>query len=303
MDCNGLIMGAMTETSDQDSLIRVLDWYRAMGVDGATAAEPVNWLERGSDAGNLIVRAPAPVQAPVGSSIADRAPVASPPIRALPVAPNPSPALASHRPLPPVGPSAAGMAAREAARHAKSLSELRIALERFEGCSLKSTAKNLCFFRGSETARLMLIGEAPGREEDLEGKPFVGRAGQLLDKMLGAIGLTETDVHITNIVYWRPPGNRTPTPQEAEACRPFLERHVELVAPDIVAVLGGVAAKAILNESEGIMKLRGRWHEMAIGTHKTRVIATLHPAYLLRTPASKRQAWRDFLTIRSAFPV
>jgi DNA polymerase len=148
----------------------------------------------------------------------------------------------------------------------------------------------------------MLIGEAPGREEDLEGKPFVGRAGQLLDKMLAAIGLGESDVHITNIVYWRPPGNRTPMPQEAEACRPFLERQIELVAPEIVLVLGGAAAKVILNETEGIMRLRGRWRNIEIGPNKVnvRVMATLHPAYLLRTPASKRQAWRDFLTIKSA---
>jgi DNA polymerase len=203
------------------------------------------------------------------------------------------------------GPSSAAGAAREAARQAKTLTELGAALARFEGCPLKSTAKNLCFYRGAEKARLMLIGEAPGREEDLEGKPFVGRAGQLLDKMLAAIGLGESDVHITNIVYWRPPGNRTPMPQEAEACRPFLERQIELVAPEIVLVLGGAAAKVILNETEGIMRLRGRWRNIEIGPNKVnfRVMATLHPAYLLRTPASKRQAWRDFLTIQSALSV
>ena len=124
----------------------------------------------------------------------------------------------------------------------------------FDGCGLKATAKNLCFYRGAERARLMLIGEAPGRDEDLEGKPFVGRAGKLLDKMLAAIGLSEADVHITNIVYWRPPGNRTPTPQEAQACRPFLERQVELVAPEVVLALGGAAAKQLFDVADGIMR-------------------------------------------------
>ena len=173
-------------------------------------------------------------------------------------------------------------------------------LARFDGCSLKATAKNLCFYRGAAKSRLMLVGEAPGRDEDIEGKPFVGRAGQLLDKMLGAIQLTEQDVHITNIVYWRPPGNRTPTPQEAQVCRPFLERQVELVAPEVIVLLGGAAAKHILDVPEGIMKVRGKWRDLKIGAHQVRCIATLHPAYLLRTPAAKRLAWRDLLTIRAA---
>src|SRR5262249_9753130 len=146
-------------------------------------------------------------------------------------------------------PDAAVMAARSSARTAATLPELAATLERFEGCGLKATAKNLCFYRGPPRARLMLIGEAPGREEDLAGKPFVGRAGQLLDKMLAAIGLSDADVHITNIVYWRPPGNRTPTPLEAEACRPFLERQVELVAPELLVLLGGAAAKHVLGVS------------------------------------------------------
>jgi DNA polymerase len=146
----------------------------------------------------------------------------------------------------------------------------------------------------------MLIGEAPGRDEDLEGRPFVGKAGQLLDKMLAAIGLNEGDVHITNIVYWRPPGNRTPTPQEAQVCRPFLERQVELVAPDYLVLLGGAAAKHLLEVAEGIMRIRGKWREAEIGNARVRAMATLHPAYLLRTPAAKRLVWRDLLAIRSA---
>jgi uracil-DNA glycosylase len=146
----------------------------------------------------------------------------------------------------------------------------------------------------------MLIGEAPGRDEDLQGKPFVGRAGQLLDKMLAAIGLTEADVHITNIVYWRPPGNRVPTPQEAQVCRPFIERQVELVAPDFVLLLGGAAAKGILDVADGIMRVRGKWREVTLGERTVRTIATLHPAYLLRTPGAKRLAWRDLLAVRAA---
>lgn len=146
----------------------------------------------------------------------------------------------------------------------------------------------------------MIIGEAPGRDEDLEGKPFVGRAGQLLDKMLAAIGLTANDVHVTNVVYWRPPGNRTPTPQEAQVCRPFLERQVELVRPDVVLLLGGAAAKHILDVSDGIMRLRGSWKDVTIGLHRARALPSLHPAYLLRTPAYKRQAWLDMLSVKAA---
>jgi DNA polymerase len=191
------------------------------------------------------------------------------------------------------------MAARTAAREAATLDQLGATLAAFDGCGLKATAKNLCFYRGVPKARLMLIGEAPGRDEDLEGKPFVGPAGQLLDKMLGAIGITEQDVHITNIVYWRPPGNRTPTPQEAQVCRPFLERQVELVSPDLVVLLGGAAAKHVLDVAEGIMRTRGRLREVEIGSYKVRAMATLHPAYLLRTPAAKRLAWRDLLAIKA----
>ena len=170
----------------------------------------------------------------------------------------------------------------------------------FEGCGLKATAKNLCFYRGAERSALMIVGEAPGREEDLEGKPFVGRAGQLLDKMLAAIGLSEADVHITNIVYWRPPGNRTPTPQEALACRPFLERQLALVGPKVVLALGGAAAKHLFDVADGIMRIRGKWRPIEMGGHKAQAMATLHPAYLLRTPAAKGMAWRDLLAVKAA---
>ena len=179
-------------------------------------------------------------------------------------------------------PDEAVMAARTAARSARSLEELEANLRGFEGCGLKASAKSTCFYRGSPTARLLIIGEAPGRDEDLEGKPFVGKAGQMLDLMLKAIGLTDADVHITNVVYWRPPGNRTPTPQEVLACRPFLDRQIELVAPEFVLLAGGAAAKAVLGIEDGIMKIRGRWRDMAIGRRRVKAMATLHPAYLLR---------------------
>ena len=192
------------------------------------------------------------------------------------------------------------MEARERARAAPSLAALGAELARFEGCGLKATATRLCFYRGAEKSRVMIIGEAPGRDEDLEGRPFVGRAGKLLDRMLAAIGLAESDVHITNIVYWRPPGNRTPTPQEAQVCRPFLERQVELVAPELVLLLGGAAAKHLLDVTDGIMRLRGRWRRLALGSHQALAIATLHPAYLLRSPADKRKAWRDLLALKAA---
>jgi DNA polymerase len=209
-------------------------------------------------------------------------------------------APAAPRQFPTAAPDAALMAARTAARDADSLEELRTTLAGFDGCALKATAKNLCFYRGAARSRLMLIGEAPGRDEDLQGKPFVGRAGQLLDKMLVAIGLTEADAHITNIVYWRPPGNRVPTPQEAQVCRPFLERQAELVAPDLVLLLGGAAAKHIFDTTDGIMRVRGKWRDLTLGERKVRAIATLHPAYLLRTPAAKRLAWRDLLAVKAA---
>jgi DNA polymerase len=192
------------------------------------------------------------------------------------------------------------MAARTTAGSASSLDDLRERLGTFDGCGLKATAKNLCFYRGAPSADLMIIGEAPGRDEDIEGRPFVGRAGQLLDKMLAAIDLTEADVHVTNIVYWRPPGNRTPTPQEALVCRPFLDRQIELVAPRFILTLGGPATKEILGLGEGIMRLRGKWRDFPASSAPIRVMPTLHPAYLLRTPAAKRMVWRDLIALKTA---
>jgi len=283
----------MSDNAKSAAAAALLAWYRDMGVDDLVGEAPVDWLSRGETAPGHAFRLPgaappaAPVRAaprPVAAQTAVPRPASSPAARQFPTAP----------------PDAALTTARTAAGRVNTLDELQATLAAFDGCGLKATAKNLCFFRGAAQARLMLIGEAPGRDEDLQGKPFVGPAGQLLDKMLAAIGLAERDVHITNIVYWRPPGNRTPTPQEAQVCRPFLERQVELVAPDLVLLLGGAAANHIFNVTEGIMRVRGKWREAAFGARTVRAIATLHPAYLLRTPAAKRLAWRDLLAVKSA---
>jgi uracil-DNA glycosylase len=292
-------------------LAALLAWYGDMGVTDLVGETPVDWLSRGdagvrpfgSDTPPSVIPEAGPrarLSSPNESTPASRGPGSE---RGSPSARRPPSGTTGGavRPLPAsASPEEAVMAARTAAGKAGTLDELQALLAGFDGCGLKATAKNLCFYRGAPKARLMLIGEAPGRDEDLAGKPFVGRAGQLLDKMLAAIGLSEADVHITNIVYWRPPGNRTPTPQEAQVCRPFLERQVELVAPDLVLLLGGAAAKEVLGVADGIMRTRGKWRDLVLGGRKVRALATLHPAYLLRTPSAKRLAWRDLLAVKAA---
>jgi DNA polymerase len=255
--------GRMT-AMERKAVQALLDWYQAMGVNEA-----------------------------IGEAPADRfAPAA---------APRPRPAAANEEPPPPIRVSApapkAGPGADEAVK-AATLAELEALVARYEGCALKRTAKSLCFARGRDGARVMFIGEAPGRDEDLQGKPFVGRAGKLLDRMLGAIGLGEDDFYITNTVYWRPPGNRTPTPEEVEACAPFLARQIELNAPDVLVLLGNAAAQSLLGLNEGIMRLRGKWLIYASGEREIAALATLHPAYLLRNPEAKRLAWRDMLALK-----
>lgn len=189
---------------------------------------------------------------------------------------------------------------RGLAGEARSLEELRDALAAFDGCGLKATAMKLCFADGNPQARIMLVGEAPGADEDRVGRPFVGVAGQLLDRMLASIGLDRTQIYIVNTVYWRPPGNRTPTPAETAACLPFVERQIELVSPAVLVLAGGAAAKTMLARSEGITRLRGRWfqYESAGMVRPIPALPIYHPAYLLRQPAQKREAWRDLLTLR-----
>jgi DNA polymerase len=203
-------------------------------------------------------------------------------------------------PAAPPAPEAAIMAAREAARSAPDLETLRNILDRFEGCALRATASRLVFGDGNPAARVMLIGEAPGREEDLEGRPFVGRSGKLLDRMLAAIGLDRSSVYIANIVPWRPPGNRTPTPQETAICLPFILRQIELVNPDILVCLGNPSTQTLLGTKDGITKTRGRWFKFNAGSRDIRAIPSYHPAFLLRSPLQKRFAWRDFLAIKKA---
>lgn len=188
--------------------------------------------------------------------------------------------------------------AEDAAKQANSLAELEDALRNFEGCALKRAAKNTVFSDGNPEAKIMLIGEAPGRDEDREGKPFIGRSGKLLDKMFSAIGLSREQIYITNLVPWRPTGNRTPTPAETALCKPFLLRHIELVAPEMLVLVGGVSAKEMLDSTVGITKLRGEWQDITVHGRSIPALPILHPAYLLRTPARKAEAWRDMCSLK-----
>lgn len=197
-------------------------------------------------------------------------------------------------------PDAATMAARDAAKSANTLEDLRALLEGFEGCALRTTATQLVFADGNPDARIMFVGEAPGRDEDIAGLPFVGRSGKLLDRMMAAIGLDRSSAYIANIIPWRPPGNRDPSPQETTICLPFIRRQIELVDPDVLVCLGRPSAVTLLDIKDGILKNRGRWFEYDTGTRRIRATVTLHPAYLLRQPLQKRLAWRDFLAIRKA---
>jgi DNA polymerase len=194
---------------------------------------------------------------------------------------------------------------RRLAAQCNSLDDIEKALETFDACPLKRTASNLCYCDGNRAARVMFIGEAPGRDEDIQGKPFVGRSGQLLDKMLAAIGLDRHSdeaagaAFITNVIYWRPPGNRKPTETETLMCMPFVERTIALQAPEIIVCLGATPLQRLTGRTDGILKSRGRWREIDVDGRSIPLMATLHPAYLLRQPAQKRLAWRDFLEIKA----
>lgn len=254
---------------------QLLAFYLEAGVDCALADETVDRLAD-------------PDLVPTGS----QTPAVKPLIAAAPV-----PAARGETALPP---EAAILSAREVARTAPTLEVLRALLESFEGCALKSTATRLVFADGNPQARIMFVGEAPGREEDLEGLPFVGRSGKLLDRMLAAIGLNRTNAYIANVIPWRPPGNRTPTPQETQICLPFIQRQIEMVNPDVLVTLGNPSTQTLLGKREGIMKTRGKWFEYDTGTRVIRALATFHPAYLLRSPSYKRMAWQDLRAIAKA---
>ena len=206
---------------------------------------------------------------------------------------------AATSPTAPLGTSEATATARELAAGAQTLDELKDAIARFEGLNLRATATNLVFADGNPESRLMLIGEAPGAEEDRRGLPFVGASGQLLDRMLAAIGYDRTSCYITNIVNWRPPGNRKPSPAEMTLCLPFIERHIALINPALIVLLGDTAAKTLTNRTEGITRLRGKWFSWAGPDGGTiPILPTFHPAFLLRSPSQKREAWMDLLTAK-----
>lgn len=298
-------IAAMNPRSDMPrKLAALLAWYRDMGVTEIVQSRPRTWFHHDDTAGTS--RGPAPgasLPSTQGRSThaAPRSSSDAPLSRGTPQGRDRSIAEAHRdaRAFPTSQPPDLETAARGEASAAASFADLEAAIRAFDGCGLKTTAKSTCVYRGATRARLVLVGEAPGREEDIEGRPFVGPAGRLLDKMLRAIGFSEADVHITNAVYWRPPGNRTPTPQETMICRPFLERQIELVAPDVVVLLGGPATKSVLGLDEGITRVRGIWHEAGFGRHRAAVVPTLHPAYLLRTPIAKRHVWRDLLAVKA----
>jgi DNA polymerase len=209
------------------------------------------------------------------------------------------PAASPRSPLP-VAPLEAAESAAALAAQATTLEALRQAMDGFDGCSLKATATRLVFADGNPQSELMLIGEAPGADEDRQGKPFVGRAGRLLDKMLAAIGLDRSRVYIANIVPWRPPGNRIPTPQETAICLPFVQRQIELAAPRFIVTVGAPSTQTLLGLKDGILRSRGRWMSCMIAGRAIPAMPILHPAYLLRQPAQKRLAWRDLQAIRKA---
>jgi DNA polymerase len=269
--------GAISDPDQRETALALLRWYIEMGADEAIDAQPANRF-----ASPPIGNAP-PAIAPVVHRQTARAVAAAPP-----------PALAESL-------GEAAQSARGVAAGAETVGALAAMVAGFDGCALKRTATNTVFADGNPTAPVMIIGEAPGADEDRIGRPFVGRAGQLLDRMLATIGLDRSSVLITNVIYWRPPGNRTPTAAEIASCLPFVMRHVALVHPKVLVLCGGTAASALLPRGQGITRLRGRWFDLAV-PGLDRPVPTLpmfHPSFLLRAPERKREAWRDLLSLRA----
>jgi DNA polymerase len=263
---------------------QLLAFYLEAGVDCALTDEPVDRL--------------AEADAVPSSTFTTASRETAPPkaLREMPATAPVAPRVANAV----IAPEAAVSSAREAARTAPSLEALRALLENFDGCTLKHTATRLVFADGNPQARIMFVGEAPGRDEDIEGLPFVGRSGKLLDRMIAAIGLDRSKAYIANVIPWRPPGNRTPTPQETQICLPFIQRQIELVNPDVLVTLGNPSTQTLLSTREGIMRTRGKWFDYETGTRTIRAIATFHPAYLLRSPSYKRMSWQDLRAIAKA---
>lgn len=287
-----------TESRD---LAAMLIWQVEAGADEAIEAAPIDRY-KSSTAAPQPATPPKAFAPPLKSAPAQlsEAPLATPTLTPAPVRAHTRPAsarLATPAPGPAVSSAAAG--ARELANAATTLEELVEALAAFDGCALKKTATNLVFGDGNPTARVMFVGEAPGADEDRAGKPFVGVSGQLLDRMVGWIGLDRTRFYITNIIYWRPPGNRTPTSDEVAACQPFIARHIELVAPALLVTVGGPSTEALLHRGEGISRSHGRWYDYQTPGMAAPIPAMpiFHPAFLLRAAAQKRSAWRDLLKL------
>jgi len=268
---------------DSRQALALLKLYIEWGADEAIEPTPQSRL------GATLLRAA--VSAPKPAAVPAPAPQLSE--QSIPAfRPAPAPARAMDQ--------AAVLSAREAARAAPDLAALKEALARFDGVALSKTATNLVFADGNPKAKVMLVGEAPGADEDRLGLPFVGVSGQLLDRMMAAIGLDRTSFYITNVCLWRPPGNRKPTDLELAAQKPFVERHIELVAPKVLVLVGAAAAQGLLGTTEGITRLRGRWFQYRPGSGEQGIPALpiFHPAYLLRQPAQKRETWRDLLKLR-----
>jgi DNA polymerase len=274
----------------------LLAFYLAAGVDAIMGEEAIDRMADDATSEPSPAAGPSTAAEPQSGSGAEPARVAR--IVADRMPDRDSAARAPSAAPPP--PEIAIMAAREAATRAQSLDELRALLEGFQGCALRATATQLVFADGTPQTRVMFVGEAPGYEEDITGRAFVGRSGKLLDLMMKAIGLDRTSAYIANVVPWRPPGNRTPTPQETAICVPFIRRQIELADPDILVCLGQPATQTLLATREGITRTRGRWLKYDTGSREIRAIATFHPAYLLRQQLQKRIAWRDFLAIKKA---
>jgi DNA polymerase len=281
------------DTATRDALIAILDFHVAAGID--VALDDVahdRFAEGDAIPAAAIETAPPPPSEPRLREAARAESPAREDRRAEPPRALPRAATAP--------PDEIAADARAQARTAMSLAELEAIVAAFDGCALKATAKRLAFADGRPGSRVMLVGEAPGGEEDRAGKPFVGRAGQLLDVMLAAIGLGRGDVYIANVVPWRPPGNRTPTPQEVAICLPFIQRQIELARPEILVTVGASSTQTLTGTKDGIMRARGRWLAYGGEGIALRVLPMLHPAYLLRQPLHKRLAWRDLRTLRRA---
>jgi len=258
------------------------------GADEALADAPIDRLAQ--TVPGRAVRMPAAVPEMRVAATPLAAAQVAPSVRQVPVVP------ASAAPVVPMP----AQRAQDIAAAANTVEELRAALLAFDGCALKDTATNLVFADGNPDAGLMLVGEGPGAEEDRAGKPFVGASGQFLDRMLASIGLTRADYLVTNLIPWRPPGNRNPTDQEILICLPFLLRHIALVKPKRLVLLGGISAKAVLGGKNGITRMRGKWADARIPglPNPVPALPVLHPAYLLRSPGSKREAWADWLLLQ-----